>query len=177
MRITRLHNQLRRTLASGDLPGFPPAADMLRMEYDGDVARRAQLHSQSCRFQHGCFGCGAVGGYIGQNLFLAPNGNWEQALRSWWEEYRQTSGAIVSRYSFSASNGHFTQMAWARNAKVGCGAADCRQLGGRFMVCNYEPGGNMIGQPVYREGWPCSQCPQGSTCTSVEGERTEMSLC
>ncbi|KAL3205738.1 hypothetical protein MRX96_052948 [Rhipicephalus microplus] len=31
-------------------------------------------------------------------------------------------------------------MAWSRTAKVGCGATDCPQLNGRYMVCNYEPG-------------------------------------
>ncbi|XP_075750485.1 scoloptoxin SSD976-like [Rhipicephalus microplus] len=174
--ITRFHNELRQTLALGKLGGFPPAADMLLLEYDGEVARRAQVHSQSCRFQHGCFGCGQVRGYIGQNLFLAPRGNWEQAIRTWWEEHRSTSRDIVGRFNFSPRNGHFTQMAWSRTAKVGCGATDCPQLNGRYMVCNYEPGGNMLRQPVYTEGWPCSQCPQGTQCASVQGSR-EMSLC
>ncbi|KAL3209378.1 hypothetical protein MRX96_038148 [Rhipicephalus microplus] len=108
--ITRFHNELRQTLALGKLGGFPPAADMLLLEYDGEVARRAQVHSQSCRFQHGCFGCGQVRGYIGQNLFLAPRGNWEQAIRTWWEEHRSTSRDIVGRFNFSPRNGHFTQV-------------------------------------------------------------------
>ncbi|XP_049529030.1 scoloptoxin SSD976 isoform X2 [Dermacentor silvarum] len=176
--ITRLHNELRQTLAAGKLPGFPTAADMLRLEYDGEVARRAQVHSQSCRFQHGCFGCGQIRGYIGQNLFLAPRGNWEQAIRTWWDEHRKTNRDVISRYNFSPRNGHFTQIAWSRTGKVGCGATDCPQLGGRYMVCNYEPGGNMLRQPVYREGWPCSQCPQGMSCTSLDGQESqEMSLC
>ncbi|KAL3220380.1 hypothetical protein MRX96_050409 [Rhipicephalus microplus] len=108
--------------------------------------------------------------------FLAPRGNWEQAIRTWWEEHRSTSRDIVGRFNFSPRNGHFTQMAWSRSAKVGCGATDCPQLNGRYMVCNYEPGGNMLRQPVYTEGWPCSQCPQGTQCASVQGSR-EMSLC
>ncbi|XP_077541109.1 scoloptoxin SSD976-like [Haemaphysalis longicornis] len=177
IRITALHNQLRATLAAGELPRFPSATDMLQMEYDGEVARRAQLHSQSCRFQHGCFGCGNVHGFIGQNLFMAPRGSWEQAIMTWWDEYRLTSPSIVRHYNFSPNNGHFTQMAWARNAKVGCGATDCPQLGGRYMVCNYEPGGNVIGQPVYREGWPCSQCPEGTRCVSEQGDQSKPSLC
>ncbi|KAH7937175.1 hypothetical protein HPB49_008429 [Dermacentor silvarum] len=118
------------------------------------------------------------GGYIGQNLFLAPRGNWEQAIRTWWDEHRKTNRDVISRYNFSPRNGHFTQIAWSRTGKVGCGATDCPQLGGRYMVCNYEPGGNMLRQPVYREGWPCSQCPQGMSCTSLDGQESqEMSLC
>ncbi|KAH7964587.1 hypothetical protein HPB51_027175 [Rhipicephalus microplus] len=116
--ITRFHNELRQTLALGKLGGFPPAADMLLLEYDGEVARRAQVHSQSCRFQHGCFGCGQVRGYIGQNLFLAPRGNWEQAIRTWWEEHRSTSRDIVGRFNFSPRNGHFTQRKHAEAARV-----------------------------------------------------------
>ncbi|XP_064470117.1 scoloptoxin SSD976-like [Ornithodoros turicata] len=162
--IIELHNMLRNRLAAGNLPGFPPAANMLRLEYDGEVARLAQVHSQSCIFQHGCNGCGNMGQFVGQNLYLAPRGTWTNALNTWWDEYKRTNSAIVRSYVFSASNGHFTQMAWARTTKVGCGATDCPRLGGRYMVCNYSPGGNIIRQPIYQQGSACSQCPSGSSC-------------
>lgn len=28
------------------------------------------------------------------------------------------------------------------------------------FVCNYGPGGNYIGLPMYDEGKPCSKCPE-----------------
>ncbi|KAL1413966.1 hypothetical protein MTO96_007900 [Rhipicephalus appendiculatus] len=99
----------------------------------------------------------SVRGYIGQNLFLAPRGNWEQAIRTWWEEHRGTSRDIVSRFNFSPQNGHFTQIAWSRTAKVGCGATDCPQLGGRYMVCNYEPGSPAFELPAWAPSTSTSQ--------------------
>ncbi|CAN8017334.1 unnamed protein product [Ixodes persulcatus] len=177
-RIVALHNDLRNDLASGNMAGFPSAANMLRLEYDGELAQLAQIHSQSCQFQHGCVGCGRIGKYLGQNLFLSPRGNWEQAIMTWWNEHRRTNSFTIYNYQFSPLNGHFTQMAWAKNIKIGCGATDCHQLGGaRYMVCHYIPGGNMVGQPVYERGTPCSKCPELSTCGDVKGEAVSPSLC
>ncbi|KAG0430528.1 hypothetical protein HPB47_022604 [Ixodes persulcatus] len=140
-RIVALHNDLRNDLASGNMAGFPSAANMLRLEYDGELAQLAQIHSQSCQFQHGCVGCGRIDRYLGQNLFLSPRGNWEQAIMTWWNEHRRTNSFTIYNYQFSPLNGHFTQMAWAKNIKIGCGATDCHQLGGaRYMVCHYIPG-------------------------------------
>ena len=34
------------------------------------------------------------------------------------------------------------------------------------MACNYGPGGNMAGQPVYKKGKPGSKCPTGTKKTS-----------
>ncbi|VVC96279.1 unnamed protein product [Leptidea sinapis] len=32
------------------------------------------------------------------------------------------------------------------------------------LVCNFLPSGNIVGQPVYKEGDPCNQCPEYSSC-------------
>ncbi|XP_077539044.1 GLIPR1-like protein 1 [Haemaphysalis longicornis] len=105
---------------------------------------------------------------MGQNLLLEPGANWDHTIMTWFNEYERASGDIVSSYNFSRSTGHFTQMVWARNARVGCGASECPELGGRFMVCNYQPGGNVIGEPMYLEGEACSKCPEGTQCEHVE---------
>ena len=36
---------------------------------------------------------------------------------------------------------------------------------GRYYVCNYGEGGNVISRPVYRVGRPCSQCPDSTSCS------------
>lgn len=47
--------------------------------------------------------------------------------------------------------GHYTAMVWRGTTEVGCGVADC--LGGlgyqRYVVCNYAPKGNLMGQMPY----------------------------
>ncbi|XP_077541107.1 scoloptoxin SSD976-like [Haemaphysalis longicornis] len=170
--ITLIHNQLRRIVASGALSNLPPAADMLRLNYDIGLAWRAQVHSQNCQFEHGCIGCGNVENFMGQNLFLEPGAEWDNTMMTWFNEFEQAGGDIVSNYNFSPDNGHFTQMVWSRNAKIGCGVTECPNLGGRYMVCNYAPGGNMVGQPVYLQGDSCSQCPEGIPCEPQDGETT-----
>lgn len=33
------------------------------------------------------------------------------------------------------------------------------------LVCNYGPGGNEIGKPVYKRGVSCQDCPNGTVCS------------
>ncbi len=46
--------------------------------------------------------------------------------------------------------GHYSQIVWASNTKLGCGLADCSSKGfyKLFMVCRYQTG-NTIGYEVY----------------------------
>ncbi|XP_077541105.1 GLIPR1-like protein 1 [Haemaphysalis longicornis] len=91
---------------------------------------------------------------------------------TWFNEFEQAGSDILSNYTFSPSNGHFTQIVWSRNAKIGCGVTECPNLGGRYMVCNYGPGGNVVGKPVYLEGDSCSKCPEGIPCEPEDGQIT-----
>ena len=52
---------------------------------------------------------------------------------------------------FSEQTGHFTQLVWQNTTKVGCGAVYCNSnkddaAFGWFLVCEYDPPGNVIGQ-------------------------------
>ncbi|CAK9327998.1 unnamed protein product [Citrullus colocynthis] len=44
--------------------------------------------------------------------------------------------------------GHYTQVVWKDSIRIGCAKANCR-TGGAFIVCNYDPHGNIIGQRPY----------------------------
>jgi hypothetical protein len=48
---------------------------------------------------------------------------------------------------FSEQTGHFTQLVWNATKTVGCGATQCdnNQIKGWYLVCEYDPPGNVIG--------------------------------
>jgi len=74
------------------------------------------------------------------------------AARQWYAEkplYRPP-GAPFSVQLMPA--GHYTQMVWKDTRRIGAGKAVCRSgrfRGWVFIVCNYDPAGNLVGQPAY----------------------------
>lgn len=49
--------------------------------------------------------------------------------------------------------GHYTQMVWYSTRKIGCGVSECD--GASLFVCQYFPGGNMMGQlPFCKDNKP-----------------------
>ncbi|KAL8195014.1 UNVERIFIED_CONTAM: Cysteine-rich secretory protein LCCL domain-containing 2 [Gekko kuhli] len=62
---------------------------------------------------------------------------------------------------------HYTQIVWATTNKVGCAVNVCKSMNvwgetwenAVYLVCNYSPKGNWIGEAPYKHGRPCSECP------------------
>ena len=44
--------------------------------------------------------------------------------------------------------GHFTQVVWKNTARLGCGKATAAD-GWTYVVCNYDPPGNFVGQSPF----------------------------
>ncbi|KAG4114361.1 hypothetical protein ERO13_D12G041532v2 [Gossypium hirsutum] len=44
--------------------------------------------------------------------------------------------------------GHYTQVVWRNSVHLGCAKVKCNN-GGTFIVCNYSPRGNIVGQKPY----------------------------
>ncbi|TTR36200.1 Cysteine-rich secretory protein LCCL domain-containing 2 [Bagarius yarrelli] len=69
---------------------------------------------------------------------------------------------------------HYTQLVWATTNRVGCAVHVCSSMNvwgetwenAVYLVCNYSPKGNWIGEAPYQHGRPCSQCPPsyGGVC-------------
>jgi len=61
--------------------------------------------------------------------------------------------------------GHYTQVTWGATTDVGCGLCFCPSVGGisnaEYIVCNYLPAGNWVGDKNYKRGQACTQCHNG----------------
>ncbi|KAL9935854.1 hypothetical protein V8E36_005431 [Tilletia maclaganii] len=115
--------------------------------WDASLAASAQAVANTCVFQH------SQGNY-GENL-AAGTGNYAytSGIDAWYNEISQYNFANPG---FSSATGHFTQLVWASSTIVGCARnTQCipQQLGlgtgfgsqATFIVCQYRPPGNVIG--------------------------------
>jgi hypothetical protein len=176
--IVSEHNRLRRGAVGAGGPDFVSsvtASNMREIEYDLRLECVAQAYIDaigSLPFQHNpnrsaeYFACGGPGGmYLGENWYsgapqdfitggasrawvdfvwpIAWGGN-DCSERENWHQDRGCFGDAV----------HYTQVLWANTDKIGCG-----YLAGGGTVCNYTPGGNIVGQSPFIVGPACSACP------------------
>merc|ERR1712080_673088 len=74
----------------------------------------------------------------------------------------------IGSYQFNFKDGHYTQIVWADMHNIGCGYSQFKdgQYNTGLYVCNYGPAGNILTYPVYTTGEPCSECPDGTRCSS-----------
>ncbi|XP_054993302.1 peptidase inhibitor 16 isoform X2 [Sorex araneus] len=157
--MLQLHNLYRAQVD-------PPAANMLRMSWDPELAAFAKAYAERCVWGHN-----KERQRRGENLFAITERGLDVplAVQEWHlehEHYNFSSNACNE----SQMCGHYTQVIWAKTERIGCGSHFCEKLEGleesniHLLVCNYEPPGNVKGQRPYQEGTPCSQCPAGYRC-------------
>ncbi|XP_071648379.1 venom allergen 3-like [Temnothorax longispinosus] len=158
--IVNKHNELRRKVASGQEkrgnPGpQPPAVRMPDLTWDNELEEIAQRWVIQCNFGHdqcrdvGRFAVGqnaAIGYSSGENRFTV-----ESFVQSWYDEVALFDRNQVSRYQFDPNTGHYTQVVWANTTTIGCGLINYNSYGWntKYLVCNYGPSGNWIGQKIY----------------------------
>jgi hypothetical protein len=145
----------------------PPAASMPAIGWDDLLAQVAQTYAEGCALQHNAnrttqYAALGGSGYVGENIAWGTIGFFSLAdLAQGWadEKVAWTYGPITNNNA--ATIGHYTQMIWADTLAVGCGAALCTGAGYTFLVCDYAPGGNYIGQTPYLSGAGTNQaCPE-----------------
>ncbi|XP_026230735.1 peptidase inhibitor 15-like [Anabas testudineus] len=171
--ILDYHNQVRANV-------FPPAANMEFMVWDSDLARTAEAWAATCLWEHGP---AYLLQYYGQNLSVWTGGYQSilQLVKSWYDEvndyvfpYPQFCNPRCPLLCYGPMCTHYTQMVWASTNRVGCAVQTCYNMfvwgvlwrEATFLVCNYSPKGNWMGEAPYRVGIPCSACPPsyGGTC-------------
>jgi len=145
--ITDAHNAVRATAT----PTPDPALESLC--WSQSVAAVAQSWADNCTWQHN-----PGRGFLGENIF-AGSGNWLSngalsAVELW--------AAEDEFYDYASNScepgevcGHYTQIVWRTSENLGCGIKLCNTgspFGGgswTFVVCNYDPPGNWVGQKPY----------------------------
>ncbi|XP_010048670.2 pathogenesis-related protein PR-1 [Eucalyptus grandis] len=103
----------------------------------------AAQRRQDCDLRHS-------NGPYGENIFWGSGTGWNpgQAVAAWaserrWYDYRSNACAEGQMC------GHYTQIVWRSTRRVGCAVVVCFKDGGTFMVCEYDPPGNYIGERPY----------------------------
>uniref|UniRef100_A0A4W4H096 SCP domain-containing protein n=1 Tax=Electrophorus electricus TaxID=8005 RepID=A0A4W4H096_ELEEL len=164
--ILALHNKLR-----GDV--YPTASNMEYMVWDDELERSATHWAEECQWEHGPKDLLMS---IGQNLAVHWGRYRSPAyhVQAWYDEVKdytypypyecipwcpeRCSGPMCT---------HYTQLVWATTSRVGCAVHICPRMSvwgeiwenSVYLVCNYSPKGNWIGEAPYQPGRPCSQCP------------------
>jgi hypothetical protein len=172
------HNEIRSDVASGLVGDEPTATDMVKLDWDDDLALVIQNWVDQCIWDHNPnrtseYGA-LVGGntYVGENLAVylttgSPPNLVDFALGRWFDEVAHYTYGPFDNEDFNAA-GHYTQLVWADTHRVGCGLAVCPgsafgypNYTGYFLGCDYARGGNYLGRYPYQAGPTASNCPAG----------------
>jgi hypothetical protein len=104
------------------------------------LAAYAQSYSEQCLWQHshGPYGENLARGF--QDVITAVD--------AWGDERALYDFSTSDPTGFTELTGHFTQLVWQATEATGCGWTDCNGrngLGGIYLVCEYWPAGNVVG--------------------------------
>lgn len=137
--ILDAHNQYRRALNIDPLEWSEPLSRSAR-SWANYLAKSGTLqHSENTAY--------------GENLAVATIGHLSasQMVDLWGKEKQYfipgRSFPNVSRTGHWKDVGHYTQVVWENTKSVGCGLA--RDKENNYLVCHYQPAGNVMGKKVY----------------------------
>ena len=93
------------------------------------------LNENNCVFQHS-------GGDYGENIAYGYSSP-ATTIQAFGDERRYYD---FNNPGYSSATGHFTQLVWKSTTEVGCGRRWCGNSMGWYLVCEYSPPGNYIGE-------------------------------
>nr|CDJ85558.1 SCP extracellular domain containing protein [Haemonchus contortus] len=178
------HNEYRsliaRGLAQNNVGGFAPkAATMMKVSYDCNVEANVVKWAKTCTFGYNAEQQNNQWGYNTHNILTTMINKTEAAaegVKAWFNELQQYGAPQDNVFSMEVFNQNviqeYTQLAWQSSNTIGCGIFTCWNSY-TLVACEYNPGGNFIGEPIYTVGDPCTtnqdcQCA-GCTCSKDEG--------
>uniref|UniRef100_A0A8C2KI37 Cysteine-rich secretory protein LCCL domain containing 2 n=1 Tax=Cyprinus carpio TaxID=7962 RepID=A0A8C2KI37_CYPCA len=164
--ILQLHNKLRGAV-------YPTASNMEYMVWDDELEKSATYWAEQCQWEHGPKDLLMS---IGQNLAVHWGRYRSPAyhVQAWYDEekdytypYPHECNPWCPERCSGPMCTHYTQLVWATTNRVGCAVHTCSRINvwgevwenAIYLVCNYSPKGNWIGEAPYQTGRPCSQCP------------------
>ncbi|KAH9655438.1 Pathogenesis-related protein 1 [Citrus sinensis] len=129
----RAHNEARASVRVGP------------MRWDNKVAAYAQNYANQrkgdCRLVHS-------GGPYGENLAWSSGDlTGTAAVKLWVDErpkYNYNSNTCVG-----GECRHYTQVVWRNSVRLGCARVKCNNNRGTFVICSYDPPGNVAGKRPY----------------------------
>merc|ERR1719315_828370 len=100
--IVNTHNAYRRKVAKGEEPELDawPAANMVSLQWDEELARGAQKWANQCYFKHDSRDVCRF--EVGQNLYShssspsPPDVDWGKAIESWYSEVLDYEGNVAN---------------------------------------------------------------------------------
>ncbi|CAJ0595099.1 unnamed protein product [Cylicocyclus nassatus] len=163
--INYRRSQLAKGLVRNGIEGNPncaQATNMYQMRYDMTLEAEAQAVADTCQdIASGVATTSGQNAYVMSTVTLPLYDVLVETQKVWWSQI--TKNGINAQMHYTQfletkplSPSAFTQMAWARSYKVGCGIKRCSF--GTSVVCRYSPRGNIIGEYIYNTGSTCASC-------------------
>jgi len=160
--LLSLHREARNSIG---------APDMQEIEWDDDLASKAQSYSENC--------LGMVHSGEGpENLASQTGGNVSVMFNLWMTEKEafDESGYRAKFLSGSYNGnvvGHYSQIVWASNTKLGCGLSYCEDYKYKYLlVCRYKTG-NILNRQVYAEPTKTTTTETATTTYALYSPPTE----
>jgi hypothetical protein len=172
---TAAHNTIRQNLNNGQppTPGAAvqpvPVPPLVNFVWDDTVAATAQTwaSASACSPGHD-----PNNNTYGENIEWGTSGfiSGPGAAVDWADEVRNPGFDYAANQCPTGSPsfpgcGHYTQVAWSTTTKVGCGIASCNSSGDDFIVCRYDPPGNInvnTTRPYCAAGFAPPDCQLGT---------------
>lgn len=150
------HNAVRQSP-----PGLQPVPEppLPPLTWNEELAELARAHAEQCLYQHSERETRTerFGQWVGENVAAGTAAAYSDrsVVNRWAEE--------AANYDYRTNScdpgkvcGHYTQIVWRDALQVGCAKVTCDTIANQpglgeadLWVCNYLPGGNIVGKRPY----------------------------